>query len=147
MLTKTLPLTGDAPAPTCRLLLRSIAHADVISVGFPRLQRALVVDLRLQGGDAPATFVTENLFTHGREVAVIEERRTHLSPTDRFASVAWGGATSAFVTQGILPAILARLGADDRPDAIAAFAQLQEAEHTPNPLMIRARRANRPGTR
>src|SRR5689334_17716298 len=99
MLNKPLPLTGDAPAPPCRLLLRSIAHADVISVGFPRLQRALVVDLRRQGSDAPATFVTENLFTRGREVAVIEECRPHLAATDRFASVAWGGATSAFVTQ------------------------------------------------
>ena len=47
----------------------------------------------------------------------------------------------------ILSAILARLDADDRPDAIAAFAKLQEAERTPNPLMIRARRTNRPGTR
>ena len=147
MLKKSLPLTGDAPAPTCRLLLRSIAHADVISVGFPRLQRALVVDFRLQERDTSATFVTENLFTRGREVTVIEERRPHLTAADRFASVTWGCTTHAFVTQGILPAILARLDPDDRPDAIAAFAQLQEAEHTPNPLMIRARRANRPGTR
>ena len=42
----------------------------------------------------------------------------------------WGGSTRAFAEQGVLPAILNRLPADETRDALAVFEELREAERT-----------------
>lgn len=131
MLTKTGAPTGDVPGPVRRMILRSIAQADVLYLAFPRLQRALVVDLRRSADDGPAVFTTELLFATGREIVMIEARRPGLAAIDRFASVTWGGSTRAFAEQGVLPAILNRMPAENTRDAMIVFEELREAERTP----------------
>ena len=143
MLTKAAVPNGDVPAPTRRMILRSIAGADVVYLAFPRLQRALVVDLRQPSSDGPALFTTDLLFASGREIAMIEARRPSLGAVDRFASVTWGGSTRAFAEQGILPAILSRLHADQATGALAAFEELSKAERVPEPRETRARTPGR----
>ncbi len=143
MLTKAAAPNGDVPAPTRRMILRSIAGADVLYLAFPRLQRALVVDLRQSPADGPALFTTELLFASGREIAIIEARRPSLTAIDRFASVTWGGSTRAFAEQGIFPAILNRLPADQTAAAKAVFEELSAAERTPEPRETRARTPGR----
>jgi hypothetical protein len=139
MLTKTNLPTGDVPAPTRRMILGSIAQADVMYLAFPRLQRALVVDLRSSESERPALFITELMFTAGREVAMIERLRPGLPAIERFASVTWGGSTRAFAEQGILPAILNRLPPEDSRDAMLDFEQLREIERIPETRATRAR--------
>lgn len=139
MLTKTSAPTGDVPAPIRRMILRSIAQADVLYLSFPRLQRALVVDLRRSVDDGPAVFTTELLFTSGREIAMIEARRPGLAAIDRFASVTWGGSTRAFAEQGVLPAILNRMTAEHTRDAMIVFEELRDAERTPASASSRLR--------
>jgi hypothetical protein len=143
MLTKAAAPNGDVPAPTRRMILRSIAGADVLYLAFPRLQRALVVDLRQPSAEGPALFTTELLFASGREIAMIEARRPSLAAIDRFASVTWGGSTRAFAEQGILPAILNRLHADQTVAAKQVFEELANAERAPEPRETRARTPGR----
>jgi hypothetical protein len=143
MLTKAAAPNGDVPAPTRRMILRSIAGADVLYLAFPRLQRALVIDLRPRAVDGPAVFTTELLFASGREIAMIEARRPILTAVDRFASVTWGGSTRAFAEQGVLPAILHRLPAERTADAMAVFEELRDAERAPEPRETRARTPGR----
>ena len=121
------------------MILRAIAQADVLFLAFPRLQRALVADLRPRAAEGPALFTTELLYASGREIAMIEARRPALTTGDRFASVTWGGSTRAFDEQGILPAILKRLPAAATEDALVAFEELRSAERGPEPRETRAR--------
>jgi hypothetical protein len=129
-LTKINTPNGEVPAPICRMILRSIARADVVSLVFARLQRTLVMDLRPDAGDRPALFVTQMLFTATQELAAIEAHRPGLGTIERYERATWGGSTRAFAEQGMLPAILDRLPADETGDAMAVFEGLREAELT-----------------
>lgn len=125
----TVP-NGEVPAPICRTILRSIARADVVSLIFARLQRTLVMDLRPDAGDRPALFITQMLSTATQERAAIEAHRPGLATIERYERATWGGSMRAFAEQGVLPAILNRLPADETRDAMAVFAELREAELT-----------------
>jgi hypothetical protein len=129
-LTKANTPSGEVPAPTCRAILRSIARADVVSLAFPRLQRTLVLDLRPDTGNQPAVFVTQMMFTAAQELAAIEAHRPGLATIERYERAIWGGSTRAFAEQGVLPAILNRVPADETQDAMAVFEELREAERT-----------------
>lgn len=130
MMTKASEPSGDVPAPTCRKILRSIVDAEVIYVAFPRFQHALVVDLRQSGGELPAMLVTKLDLMPGQQAATVQRLRPGSPPLDQFASVAWGGSTRAFAEQGMLPAILNRLPAENTQDAMAVFEQLRDAERS-----------------
>ena len=125
--------TGDVPAPICRAILRAIAGADVVYVGFPRYQRALVVDLRRGAATPPAVFVEALELMPGQRAATVQRLRPDSPPPDAFASVAWGGSMRAFAEQGVLPAILNRLPADGTRDAMAAIEQLRDVERAAAP--------------
>jgi hypothetical protein len=112
------------------MILRSIARAEVISLAFPRLQRTLVMDLRPDAGDRPAVFVTQMWFTVAQELAAIEAHRPGLATIERYERVTWGGSTRAFAEQGMLPAILNRIPADETREAMAVFEELREVEGT-----------------
>jgi hypothetical protein len=127
-MTKPEPPSGYVPAPTCRLLLRSISHADVIYLAFPRFQRALIIDLRENDSDPPVMIATDLHYTQERQVTAVQSARPTFPTMHAFASVAWGGSTRAFAEQGILPALLGRLPAAYTPDAMAVFDELRDAE-------------------
>ncbi len=127
---RTAAPNGEVPAPICRTILRSIDRADVVSLVFARLQRTLVMDLRPDAGDRPAVFVTQMLFTAPQELAAIEAHRPGLGTIERYERATWGGSTRAFAEQGMLPAILNRLPADESRDAMAVFEELREAERS-----------------
>jgi len=129
-MTKASEPTGDVPAPICRKILRSIVGADVIYVAFPRFQHALVVDLRRSGEELPAMLVTKLDLMPDQQAATVQRLRPGSAALDQFASVAWGGSTRAFAEQGVLPAILNRLPAENTQDAMAVFEQLRDAERT-----------------
>jgi hypothetical protein len=127
-MTKPDPPSGYVPAPTCRLLLRSIAHADVIYLAFPRFSRALIIDLRDNEVERPVMLVTDIHHMHERQMTAVQSLRPGFPTMHAFASVAWGGSTRAFAEQGILPALLDRLPAAYARDAMAVFDELREAE-------------------
>jgi hypothetical protein len=127
-MTKSDPPSDYVPAPTCRLLLRSIAHADVIYMAFPRFNRALIIDLRANEVEYPVMLVTEIHYRHERQITAVRTLRPGFPAMRAFASVAWGGSTRAFAEQGILPALLDRLPAAYAQDAMVVFDELQEAE-------------------
>jgi hypothetical protein len=127
-MTKPDPPSGFVPAPTCRLLLRSIAHADVIYLAFPRFSRALIIDLRDNEIEHPVMLVTDIHYLHERQMVAVQALRPGFPAMHAFASVAWGGSTRAFAEQGILPALLDRLPAAYTQDAMAVFDELRDAE-------------------
>lgn len=129
-MTKASEPSGDVPAPTCRKILRSILGADVIYVAFPRFQHALVVDLRRSGEELPTMLVTKLDLMPDQQAATVQRLRPGSPALEEFASVAWGGSTRAFAEQGMLPAILNRLPAENTQDAMAVFEQLRDAERT-----------------
>ena len=65
-----------------------------------------------------------------QQAATVQRLRPGSAALDQFASVAWGGSTRAFAEQGVLPAILNRLPAENTQDAMAVFEQLRDAERT-----------------
>ena len=133
MTMKTAQPTGDVPAPTRRMILQSITHADVIYVAFPRLQSALIVDFRQQETDFPATVLTTLAYTPQLQAETVQRLRPGLPAARAFASVTWGGSTRAFAEQGVLPAILNRLPPAHAEAVTTAFDQLQEAERAAAP--------------
>ncbi len=137
--------TGEVPGPTRRMILQSLARADVLYLAFPRLQRALVVDLRRDAHQPPAVFLMDLYTTAAREVAAIEERRPGFAAIERFASVTWGGSTRAFAEQGVLPAILNRLPTESVDAAMVVFEELRDAELTPERRTTRARTPGQAG--
>jgi len=114
--------TGDVPAPTLRALLRAVHDAEVLSVAFPRLQRALVIAPRPGVPDYPAVLVATLGFGAGGQAAAVEKLRPGRPPSARSVAVTWGGSTRAFVEQGV-----------------AAFEELQEAEREEAPALARER--------
>ncbi len=127
-MTKPDPPSGYVPAPTCRLLLRAIAHADVVYLAFPRFGRALIIDLRDNEAEHPVMLVTDIHYLHERQMVAVRALRPGFPAMHAFASVAWGGSTRAFAEQGILPALLDRLPAAYTRDAMAVFDELRAAE-------------------
>ncbi len=131
--------TGDVPIPTLRVLLRAVHDAEVLSVAFPRLQRALVVDPRPGVPDYPAVLVATLGFGAGGQAAAVEKLRPGWPPSARSVAVTWGGSTRAFAEQGMLRAILKRLPAGCEMAAMAAFEELREAERGEAPTLARKR--------
>lgn len=127
---KTGQPTGEVPAPICRKVLRSIAHAEVIYIAFPRFQHALLVDLRRGKAAAPTIFLTTLDLIPEQQMATVRRLRPDSVIPDALASVAWGGSLRAFAEQGVLPAILDRLPAEGTRDAMAVFEQLRDAERS-----------------
>jgi len=131
--------TGDVPAPTLRALLRTVHDAEVLSVAFPRLQRALVVDPRPGEPDYPAMLVAVLGFGAGSQAEAVEKLRPGRPLSERIIAVTWGGSTRAFAEQGVLTAILSRLPAACEAAAMAAFEELREAERGEAPALARER--------
>jgi hypothetical protein len=130
--------TGEVPIPTVRAILRAVRDAELLYVAFPRLQRALVVDPRAGETDYPAVMIATLAFGAGREAAAMEKLRPGRPPSDRSIAATWGGSTRAFAEQGVLPAILNRLPAAQTAAAMAAFAELREAERGQAPRRAEA---------
>jgi len=131
--------TGDVPAPTVRTLLRAVRDAEVLYVAFPRIERALVVDPRPGAMGYPAVLVAVLEDSAGQQAKAVEKLRPGQPPSERAIAVTWGGSTRAFVEQGVLAAIIARLPADGEEQAVAAFEELQEAEREVAPPRAIAR--------
>ncbi len=130
--------TGDVPAPTVRAILRAVRDAEVLSVAFPRLRRALIVDPRPGTMNYPPVLVATLGFGAGQETAAVEQVRPGQPPSAHSIAVTWGGSTRAFVEQGVWAAIIARLPAGEE-GTTPAFAQLQEAERGIAPPRATAR--------
>jgi hypothetical protein len=125
---KTSDPTGDVPAPTVHTLLRGIRDAEVIHLTFPHLQRALLVDPRLSDTAHPTVRVAPLGFGAAQHRAAVQALRPDLPLSERVVATVWGGSTRAFAEQGVLPAILNRLSADGRQEAMVAFAHLPDVE-------------------
>jgi len=120
--------TGNVPPPTVRAILRAVRDAEGLYVAFPRLQRALIVDPRPGVMNYPSVLVATLGFGAGHEADAVEQVRPGQPPGARSIAVTWVGSTRAFVEQGVLAVIIARLPADGEKQAVAAFEELQEAE-------------------
>lgn len=128
MIGKTSDPTGDVPVPTVRVILRAVRAADTVSIAFPRLQRALVVDFRQGEGHQPAVLVADLGFTVEEQWAAVEKLRPGLAPIERFVATVWGGSTRAFAEQGVLPVILDRLPPQYTPEVMVAVEGLRAVE-------------------
>jgi hypothetical protein len=121
--------TGEVPFPTLRSVLRGIREAEqVVIVTFPRILRALIVDFRPADGDYPIAFVATIGYSGEEQLRTVQAARPDAPPIERFSRVTWGGAVTAFDSQGALSALISRVDPERHQELVAAFLQLQEVE-------------------
>ena len=113
--------------------------AEVLYLAFPRLQRALIVDLRPGTLDDLFVLVTVLAFGALRQAAAIATLHPDQPPSLDPLIATWGGSTRAFMEQGVLPAILNRLPAEHTKEVMIAFEELRVAERGPRPTVTKPR--------
>jgi hypothetical protein len=113
-------------------IIRALAEAEVMSIFFPRVGKALVVDTRHDSENGPAVFVDEMVSSPEERLQSIRRLRPQFKELAQLTLAPWVGSTRSFTEQGILEAIVERLHALGFPDAadeaMAAFRQMRQAE-------------------
>lgn len=113
-------------------IIQAIAEAEVMSIFFPRVGKALIVDTRHNPEAAPTVFVDEMAGSPQDRLDSIRRLRPQFKELAQLTLAPWVGSTQSFADQGILTAIISRLHDIGFPavadEATAAFRLLQRAE-------------------
>lgn len=113
-------------------IIHAIAEAEVMSIFFPRVGKALIVDTRHNPEAPPTVFVDEMAGSPQERLDSIRRRRPQFKDLAQLTLAPWVGSTQRFEEQGILEAITVRFHAAGFPEiadeARAAFRQLRRAE-------------------
>ena len=115
-------------------IIRALAEAEVMSIFFPRIGKAFVVDTRHDTENGPAVFVDEMVSSPEERLQSIRRQRPQFKELAQLTLAPWFGSTRTFAEQGILEAIVGRLHALGFPDAadgaMTAFRHLRRAERS-----------------
>jgi hypothetical protein len=115
-------------------IIRALAEAEVMSIFFPRIGKAFIVDTRHDAENGPAVFVDEMVSSPEERLQSIRRQRPQFKELAQLTLAPWFGSTRTFAEQGILGAIVERLHALGFPDAAEeaaeAFRSLRRAEHS-----------------
>jgi hypothetical protein len=113
-------------------IIRALAEAEVMSIFFPRVGKALIMDTRHDAENGPAVFLDEMVSSPEERLQSIRRLRPQFRELAQLTLAPWIGSTRSFVDQGVLEAIVERLQALGFPvaadDAMATFRQLRRAE-------------------
>jgi hypothetical protein len=114
-------------------IIRALAEAEVMSIFFPRVGKALIMDTRHDAENGPAVFLDEMVGSPEERLQSIRRLRPQFRELAQLTLAPWIGSTRSFADQGILEAIVERFHALGFPeaadDAMATFRQLRRAEH------------------
>jgi hypothetical protein len=102
-------MESDDPFETYRDRIReAVRHAEVVSLFFPQLGKALILDMRRCGADGPALLLDDMAASPRERLASFRRLRPGLPIPERLTLAAWGGHVRGLDDGGILDAILER---------------------------------------
>jgi hypothetical protein len=90
-------------------MIAAIDDADVISLFFPLLRRALVIDARSAPGDPPVISVMPQVTSVEERIAMIEAQRPALGKVQAVLAVPWLRSVRELGERGIVPVLVDRL--------------------------------------
>jgi hypothetical protein len=114
-------------------VLQAIERAEVVSIFFPWIGLALVVDFRHNDVARPAVLTDEIAGSLAERLTRIARRRPDLPPPTRLAAIPWPSGVRSFLDSGAYDRLVYRLyqlgHGDVESDCRRARAALQRAEY------------------
>src|SRR3954451_2471092 len=113
-------------------IISALAEAEVMSIFFPRVGKALIVDTRHNADHGPVVLIDEMVGSAEERLQSVRRLRPEFTEIAQLTLAPWLLSTRAFVEQGILDAIVARFqtmgfpGAAD--EATRVFQRLRRHE-------------------
>jgi hypothetical protein len=126
-----------------RQLLAEMESADVLTIFFPLLRKALVVDTRRSSTHGPTAVVLPVVSSTSERVGLIQRERPELGPVQAILSIPWIKSVETFREGEVFErtiACLARAGvpeAEARAICLAAVRDLQAAEYAAKVALVR----------
>mgnify|MGYP001442425315 CR=1 FL=1 len=113
-------------------IIRALAEAEVMSIFFPRIGKALIVDTRHDADHGPVVLLDNMVGSAEERLQSVRRLRPEFTTIAQLTLAPWLGSTRAFTEQGILEAIIQRFHAlgfhDEAEDASRAFQELRRHE-------------------
>jgi hypothetical protein len=113
-------------------IIRALAEAEVMSIFFPRIGKALIVDTRHDAEHGPVVLIDEMVGSAEERLESVRRLRPEFTEIAQLTLAPWLGSARAFAEQGILEAIVERFHAmgyhDAANDAMTVFHRLRRHE-------------------
>ncbi|MDQ6832114.1 MAG: hypothetical protein M3008_01845 [Chloroflexota bacterium] len=113
-------------------IIRALAEAEVMSIFFPRVRKALIVDTRHDAAHGPVVLIDEMVGSADERLQSIRRLRPEFTAIAQLTLAPWLGSTHAFAEQGVFDAIVERFRAmgfhDAADNAVRAFRELRRHE-------------------
>lgn len=113
-------------------IISALGEAEVMSIFFPRVGKALIVDTRHNADHGPVVLIDDMVGSAEERLQSVRRLRPEFTEIAQLTLAPWIGSTRAFAEQGILDAIVARFHAmgfhDAADDAITVFQRLKRHE-------------------
>lgn len=113
-------------------IIRALAEAEVMSIFFPRVGKALIVDTRHDAEHGPVVLIDDMVGSAEERLQSVRRLRPEFTEIAQLTLAPWFGSTSAFAEQGIFDAIVDRFRAmgfhEAANDALRAFRELRRQE-------------------
>jgi hypothetical protein len=116
-------------------VLSGIAEAEIITIFFPLLRRALVVDTRHSEGTGHMVGVLPQVGSMEERIAVIERMRPQFGKVHSILGIPWIKSINSLREQGVVERLVDRLSDSEMSSSTAqeivrnAIAQLARVEH------------------
>src|SRR6476646_7967930 len=98
-------------------IIRALAEAEVMSIFFPRVGKALIVDTRHNATHGPVVLIDEMVSSAEERLQSVRKLRPEFTEIAQLTLAPWLGSTDAFTEQGVLEAIIERFQAMGYSDA------------------------------
>lgn len=109
-------------------IINALGEAEVMSIFFPRVGKALIVDTRHNAEHGPVMLIDEMVGSADERLQSVRRLRPEFTELAQLTLAPWMGSTRAFAEQGILDAIVARFHAmgfhDAADEALIVFQRL-----------------------
>lgn len=113
-------------------IIRALAEAEVMSIFFPRVGKALIVDTRHDADRGPVVLMDDMVGSAEERLQSVRRLRPEFTEIAQLTLAPWLGSTRAFAEQGILEAIIRRFQAlgfhGEADDVTRAFNALRRQE-------------------
>lgn len=113
-------------------IIRALAEAEVMSIFFPRVGKALIVDTRHDADHGPVVLMDDMVGSAEERLQSVRRLRPEFTEIAQLTLAPWFGSTRAFAEQGIFDAIVERFRTmgyhDEANDATRAFRELRRHE-------------------
>ncbi len=113
-------------------IIRALSEAEVMSIFFPRVGKALIVDTRHDADHGPVVLMDDMVGSADERLQSVLRLRPEFTRIAQLTLAPWFGSIRAFAEQGIFDAIVERFCAmgfhDAVDDAIRAFRDLRRHE-------------------